>query len=294
MGQNHHHHHHHPHEMRLRKLIWVTLLNLSITIVQIIGGVLSNSLSLISDAIHNLGDSSALFIAFIAGKRSLKKPNDRMTFGYKRIEIIAALFNAIILIGICLFLFFEAYKRFLNPEPINAKQMFIVAIFGLLANLISVVILHRDKKTNLNIKAAYLHLIGDTLSSVAVIIGGLAIWIYDIYWLDPVITVLVAAYIIKHTWNIVTETVEILMQANLTGVSAREIKSEIEKNELVSKFYHIHLWKLDDNQTHIEACVSINKNIDMIEMMKLRKEIETILKDKFHLKHILLQIEYLV
>ena len=139
-NHSHGHHHHHSNDLSGRKLLYVTILNLSITIVQIIGGLLSNSLSLLSDAVHNLGDSSAIFIAFIAGRISRRKSNAHKTFGYKRVEILAALFNVVTLIAISIFLFFEAYHRFLQPEPIKGKLMMIVAAFGLLANLISVLV----------------------------------------------------------------------------------------------------------------------------------------------------------
>lgn len=178
---NHNHHHHHTNDLRGKKLLWVAVLNFSISLVQILGSLISNSLSLLSDALHNLGDSSAIFIAFLAGKRSKKIPDEQHTFGYQRIEILAALFNAVVLISICIFLFFEAYERYMDPQPIKGKIMFIVATFGLMANLISVLVLNKDKDHNLNVKAAYLHLMGDTLSSVAVIIGAIAIWLYDVF-----------------------------------------------------------------------------------------------------------------
>ncbi len=123
--QTHHHHHHHNHAENLRgkKLLWVTLLNFSISLVQVAGGIISNSLSLISDAIHNLGDTSAIFIAFLAGKHAAKKPDAQKTFGYKRAEILAALFNGVVLIAICIFLFMEAYKRFMDSQPIKGGIM---------------------------------------------------------------------------------------------------------------------------------------------------------------------------
>lgn len=158
INSHEHGHHHHTNDLQGKRLLYTTLLNLSITIVQIVGGVISNSLSLLSDALHNLGDSSAIFIAFLAGKRSKKLPDEKNTFGYKRIEILAALFNAVVLIAICLFLFFEAYKRFVHPEEIKGKLMLFIAIFGLLANLASVLILQKDKSHNLNVRAAYMHL----------------------------------------------------------------------------------------------------------------------------------------
>jgi cobalt-zinc-cadmium efflux system protein len=287
-----HHHHYHAHNLHGRKLLWVTFLNLSITLVQVVGGIFSNSLSLLSDALHNLGDSSAIFIAFVAGKISRKKPDIHKTFGYKRVEILAALFNAIVLIAICIFLFYEAYERFINPKPVKGMLMFVVAIFGLLANLISVIILNKDKASNLNIKAAYMHLLGDTLSSVAVIAGGIAIWIYDIYWIDPVITVLVGIYIIWHTWGIVKETVDILMQAVPKDINLHEIKAQVEAIDGIADIHHIHVWKLNDTQTHLEAHINLKNNVSMSEMMKLKIKAEHLLSEKFGIKHITLQPGY--
>lgn len=125
----HRHNHTHAENVRGKKLLWVTLLNFSISLVQVAGGIISNSLSLISDAIHNLGDTSAIFIAFLAGKHADKKPDARKTFGYKRTEILAALFNAVVLIAICIFLFVEAYERFRNPQAIKGGIMLSVAVF---------------------------------------------------------------------------------------------------------------------------------------------------------------------
>ncbi len=292
MTHENHHHHNHAEDFQGKKLLWVTLLNFTITIVQIIGGLISNSLSLLSDALHNLGDSSALFIAFIAGKRSKKKPDERKTFGYKRIEILAALFNAVVLISISIFLFFEAYKRMLEPEPIKGKIMFIVATFGLLANLISVLVLNKDKNHSLNIKAAYLHLIGDTLSSVAVILGGIAIWLYGIFWIDPIITIFVGIYIIYHTWGIVKQTIDILMQSTPANININDIKQQVEKNVEIENIHHVHVWMLDDKQTHIEAHVNVKNNIDMEKMMLVKKDVEHILKHHFKIQHITLQMEY--
>ena len=294
-SQRHPHGHgHHSHEKNLRgkKLLWVSLLNLSITVVQVIGGLISNSLSLLSDALHNLGDSSAIFIAFIAGKISNKKPDEKKTFGYKRVEILAALFNAIVLIAICVFLLYEAYQRFTNPEPIKGRLMFIVATFGLLANLVSVIILRKDKSHNLNVKAAYMHLLGDTLSSVAVIAGGIAIWFFKLYWLDPLITVFVSVYIIWHTWGIVKETVDILMQSTPHDINLEEIKIQVEAIDEITDIHHLHVWKLDDTHTHLEAHINLKNNVRMTEMMAVKKKTELLLSEKFGIEHITLQTGY--
>lgn len=288
-----HNAHVHGHgELQGKNLLWVTLLNLSITVVQIIGGIISNSLSLLSDALHNLGDSSAIFIAFVAGKISRRKPDEKNTFGYGRAEILAALFNSVVLIAICVFLFYEAYKRFLSPEIIKGKLMFFVAVFGLLANLISVFLLHKDKSNNLNVKAAYMHLLGDTFSSLAVIAGGAAVWLWGIYWIDPLVTLFVGLYIIWHTWTIVKETLYILMQSTPRGINLEEIKKEVEKIDGIENIHHVHVWNLNDSRIHFEAHVNLRDNINMKQMMVVRGKAEQLLHEKFGIQHVTLEMGY--
>lgn len=293
-GHVHHHHHHHNTQeySNPKRLLWATLLNFSITLVQIVGGILSNSLSLMSDAIHNLGDSAAIFIAYIAGKISKREPDIQKTFGYKRVEILAALFNAVVLVVICLLLFAEAYDRFINPEPIKGMLMFTVASFGLLANLVSVIILHKDKSHNLNIRAAYLHLIGDTLSSIIVIGGGIAIYFYQIYWIDPIITVGVGLFIIFHTWGIIKQTVDILMQGSPSEIDLYAIKAEVENIEGINNIHHVHVWKLSDNDIHFEAHINVSSNMNMSEAVALKNKVKHILEEHFNINHITLETGY--
>ena len=159
------------HQLNTKNLRISVWLNLIIALAEVVGGLLANSLSLLSDALHNLGDGLALLFAYVANKVGKRDATRRKTFGYKRIEILSAFINSMVLIAISVYLFVEAIRRFLNPAEVDGTIMLIVAIIGLLANVISVIILHKDSAHNLNVKAAYLHLIGDTLSSVAVIGG---------------------------------------------------------------------------------------------------------------------------
>ena len=178
----HKHHSDHPHkDVSSNKLLIATILNVLIAVAEVIGGLISNSLSLISDALHNISDATAVFIAWIAHRISKKPSNQKRTFGYKRIEILAALFNAAVLAGISIYLFYEAVLRLVDPQPVKGLIMLIVATIGLFANLAAVILLHRDAKKNINFKAAYLHLMGDTLSSVAVILGGILIYFFEIF-----------------------------------------------------------------------------------------------------------------
>lgn len=288
----HHHHHHYGDNIQGKKLLIVILLNFIITVVEIIGGILSNSLSLISDAIHNLGDTMGLVLAYIANKISKRQADMKYTFGYKRAEILAAFINAIILIIICLFLFKEAYERYMNPAPIKGLLMFGVAIIGLIANWISVLLLQKDKNKNINIRAAYLHLMGDTLSSIAVIIGGIAIWIFNISWIDPLITILISIYIIYHTWNILQQSIDILMQGVPKNININSIIIAMQQIPYISNVHHLHIWQLNENQIHLEAHINIKENIDMKQMMLVREQTIKLLKEEFAINHVTLQMGY--
>jgi cobalt-zinc-cadmium efflux system protein len=209
--------HPHPHNHRQdlsgnahsgKNLLISILLNLTVSIAEVIGGLISNSLALISDALHNLGDTFALFIAYIAALISRKTLSPKKTFGYKRIEILAALFNAVILVVIIVFLFIESFKRLANPESIKGLIMLIVAVIGFSANLISVILLKKHSGKNINIRAAYLHLLGDTVSSVMVILSGILIYFFNLFWIDPLVTILLGLYLLKETYMILKEAVD--------------------------------------------------------------------------------------
>lgn len=273
------------------KLLFVTVLNFSITLVQIVGGLLSNSLSLLSDALHNLGDAMALFIAFVANKLSSKSASLNKTFGYKRIEVLAALLNSLVLIVISFYLFVEAYNRFVNPEPIKGVMMLVVACFGLLANFISVVVMHNFRDTNLNIRAAYLHLIGDTISSIAVIFGGVFIWLYDIFWIDPVVTFLLGIYICYEAYKVVQETIQILMHFTPKEVDLIRIKEFIESHDFVDNIHHVHCWKLTDVRVQFEAHIELSSKCSFKRTTNFTHVIEKYLLDNFGITHVTIQYE---
>ena len=279
-------------ESSSKKLIFTIILNFFITAVQIIGGLISGSLALLSDALHNFGDGMAIVVAYITNRISRKRSNIRKTFGYQRVEIIADLFNSTLLIGICIFLFVEAYQRFNNPQPIKAGLMMIIAGAGLLANFIAVILLHGHKSANLNIKAAYLHLLGDTISSVAVILGGVFIYYFKIYWLDPLITVLLGVYIIWHAYGIVKETFDILIMSAPKNFELRKIKRMIEKIPEINNIHHVHAWQLTDQKIHFECHLDLNEDLPVSRTDQIRKYIEKKLKEKFGILHVTLQFEY--
>lgn len=280
------------HSLSGKKLLWAALLNFIITAAEIIGGLMSNSLALLSDALHNFSDGVAVFIAYVANKVSRRSASEKKTFGFKRIEILAALFNAVVLVAISFYLFYEAYKRFRNPEEIKAGLMMIVAVIGLLANIAAMVLLRKDSHHNLNVKAAYLHLLGDTLSSVAVIVGGILIYFFNIFWIDPLVTVVIGVYILKETFQILKETIDILMQSTPSELNLQAIKTEIEHVEHVANIHHVHAWKINEKEIHFDAHIDIKEDLPLLKLENLRMDIESILKNSFNVAHVTIQFEY--
>jgi cobalt-zinc-cadmium efflux system protein len=287
-----HGHHHSSSGISEKNLLAAVVLNFTISIAEIIGGILSNSLALLSDAIHNLGDGLAVLLAYIAHRVSKRESNQRKTFGYKRIEILAAFVNSIVLAAICIFLIWEAIERFQNPAPIKGLIMFSVAGVGLLANLIAVVLLKADSRKNINIRAAYLHLLGDTLSSVVVIIGGILIWQFEIYWIDPLITVLISLYILKETYLLLKDSFNILMQSSPKELNLDDIKIEVEKLEGVKNIHHVHAWSLNDLHVHFEGHIDLYEDMPVSKTDALKGRIRSLLHHKFNIDHTTLEVEF--
>ena len=283
-------HHHQP--VNEKNLLITTFLNLVITVVEIAGGLLSGSLALLSDALHNLSDTFATFIAYLATLIGKRQATQKKTFGYKRMEILAALFNAVILIVMSVFLLKEAYGRWNDPRPINSLVMLVVAMIGLLANLYAVIILKKDAHKSLNVRAAYIHLIGDSLSSVVVIIGGVLIQIFKVYWIDPLITLLISIYIIREGFVILKESVNILMQSAPDQLDLSRVKRRVEQIPKVNNIHHIHAWMLTDNEIHMEAHVELKSDLRLSEVKNTHGEIEQMLMKDFHINHVTLQFEY--
>lgn len=294
MGHSHDysHGHHHHHQASGKKMFWTVMLNIIITTAEFVGGIMSNSLALISDAFHNLSDVLAIIIAWIANKVSHRESNEQNTFGYQRIEILAALLNALMLIAICTYLIYEAIDRFQNPQEVNSLLMLSIAAIGLVANILSMVLLKGDSHNNMNIKAAYLHMLGDALSSVAVIGVGILIYFFQWHWLDPVVTILISVYIMYHTYSILKDSLAILMQRTPKGFDINNIKIEIEKEHNIDNIHHIHIWNLNDREVHFEAHIDVNEDITISKSDIIRSAIEKQLKDDFKINHVTLQMEH--
>ena len=271
------------------KIFWVTLLNATITIAEIVGGILSGSLALLSDAVHNLSDTLAIALAYFANKIARKPKDAKKSFGYKRAEILAAFINSSVLLVISIVLIFEAFKRLNAPQSINGTLMITVAFIGLVANFVSVFLLKNDSKQNLNIKASYLHLLSDTVSSVGVLIGGVAIKLWGAIWIDPLITVLISLYFSRETWHVIRRTLDILMQSS-ADLDYEAIKREIEKIDKVNNIHHVHAWLINEKTINFEAHIDM-EDMRLSEVKNVYNKIEQYLRDDHGISHVTLQAE---
>jgi cobalt-zinc-cadmium efflux system protein len=281
----------HNHDIKRKNLLFTILLNLVITIAETTGGLLSGSLALLSDALHNFSDVIAIILSYFANIVSKKDKTLKQTFGYKRTEILVALLNASVIVVVSLFLFKEAYLRFMNPSQINSMLMLSVAVIGLAANAASVFLLKEDSHNNINVKSAYLHLFSDTLSSVIVILGGIAIYFFRIFWIDHVLTVIIGLYVIKEGYSIIKEAIDILMQSTPEDIDLNKIKEDIERIEHVQNLHHVHVWRLNDKEIHFEGHIDLNENLNLKEIEVIQSQIRKLLFTHFGISHTTIQAE---
>ena len=286
--------HEHSHKVLSGRNLFISIfLNILITLAQIIGGIISGSLALISDAIHNLSDVISLIISYVANLLTNKKKQTlEKTFGYKRAEIIAAFVNAAALIVIAVFLAFEAIRRFQEPQVIDSNLVIILALIGILFNGLSVLLLKKDATHNLNMKSAYLHLLSDMLTSVAVLIGGFLMKYFQIYWVDAVLTIIISVYLLVMSWNIFVDSLKILMLFSPSHINVNAIIAELMKNEAVRNIHHVHIWPLNDHDCHFEAHVEFKDDIRLSQFDRICVELETVLIEKFNIHHCYFQPEY--
>ena len=288
----HDHHHHHHHEVTDKNLSVSIVLNAAITIAQIIGGFVSGSLALISDALHNFSDVLSLVLSLIAHRLAKRKATELNTFGYKRAEILVAFINAATLIIVAVFLVFEAVERFSNPTPINSKLVIGLSILGIVFNGFSALLIKKDSDHNINMKSAYIHLFTDMLASVAVLVGGILMYYFQWFWVDSLLTFLIALYLIYMSFDILKTSVKMLMLFTPQHLEIDKIVETVHQKTGIHQLYHIHLWHLNDNELHFEAHLDCKENITITEFNKLVDAIEEVLFHEFQINHCTIQPEF--
>ena len=292
MGHSHQHHSHTHKNTKDRNLLISILLNILITTAQIIGGVISGSLALLSDALHNFSDVLSLVVSYVASKLSKQKASVHRTFGYKRAEILAAFINASTLVIVAVLLIIEAVERFQHPQKIESGLVIWLSLIAIIANGLSVLILKKDSENNINIKSAYLHLFTDMLASVAVLIGGLLMKYYQLYWVDSVLTLMIAIYLIWVGYELLKTSTKILMLFTPEHINIEDVVNLVNTLPKVNKLHHIHIWGLNDDEFHLEAHLDFSEDISLTEFDDILHEIETLLYDKFKINHVTIQPEF--
>ncbi len=281
---SHTHHHHNQ-----GKILLVFLLNAAITLAEFIGGMLSNSLALLSDAVHNLQDTLAIGISYGTRVLSRKPANNRFTFGYHRAEILSAFINMSILIIIAFFLVKEAWERLHNPEIPVLSIMLPVAIIGLAGNALSILFLQKEKDHSLNIHSAFLHLFYDTLSSVAVIIAAIGAWLWKWSWIDPAVTLIIAVLMVFSSLKVLKSTIRILLNGTPEDLHLEHIVSKLEEIDEIINIHHVHIWNISESNRAFSCEALINDRL-LSMTSQIREKMLSVLK-AYHINHLTVQFE---
>ncbi|GAV12600.1 cation diffusion facilitator family transporter [Paenibacillus sp. chi10] len=291
----HHDYHHLNHvkeQVTSKRTLWITLaLTLFFTIVEIVGGLLSNSLALLSDSAHMISDVIALGLSMTAIYMATREPNQRYTFGYLRFEIIASFLNGLALIVIAIGIVVEGVKRMVHPQDVDLRLMLIIATIGLIVNIVLTLVLSHSTKEedNLNVKSALWHFIGDLLSSVGVIISAILIYFTGLYVLDPLISMVIGAIICIGGAKIIRESILILMEAVPDKYDLEEIRAEMNQVEGVEDVHELHLWAVSTDHYSLTAHVFIREDIQPFCVILA---INHMLKAKYGIEHTTIQIEH--
>jgi cobalt-zinc-cadmium efflux system protein len=294
MGHGHQHHgHSHAHPRTTGKNLLISIfLNSIITASQVVGGLLSGSLALLSDALHNFSDVLSLIVSYLANFLSKRKASVNKTFGYKRAEIIAAFVNAATLIVVAVILIKEAIERFIAPQEVTSSLVIWLSLLGILANGFSVLLLKKDSKNNMNMKSAYLHLLTDMLASVAVLVGGLLMKFFQLYWVDPALTLAIAIYLIFLGYDLLRDSTRVLMLFTPNSIQLQKIVGEISKMEPIKNVHHVHIWQLNEDEVHLEAHIDFKENLRLSDFDAILEDIEEKLYHDFGINHVNIQPEF--
>ena len=294
-AHDHEHEHEYEHDARQslggrRDLLIALSITVLMMVAEVIGGLLSNSLALLSDAGHMLTDNLALLLSFFAMKFATMPATERKTFGFFRLEILAALVNGIVLVLISLYIMYHAYIRMVNPQPVQGKLMLIIAVIGLIANVIGALVLFKHSHANLNIRGAYLHIVGDALSSIGVVIGGVIILYTGWYLIDPILSFLISLVIIYGAWALVKESVNVLLESVPSHINIESVAAEIATVRGVREAYHIHVWTISSGVYALSAHVLIDDQ-PVSGSRDIINEIRALLSKKFNVLHSTIQLE---
>lgn len=286
------HYHHGPVKLTSINSAFVIgiILNLSFVIIEVFVGLYVHSLSLLSDAGHNLADVGALALSLLAFRLLKVKPNENYTYGYRKTSVIVALFNAMVLLVSIGAITYEAIHRFLNPEPIPGTIIAIVAGIGIVINALSALLFFRSKDDDINIKSAYLHLLSDAIVSVGLVIGGIIIFYTKWYWIDSVLSIIVAIVIMLSTWRLLKDSLRLSLDGVPSSIQIDDIKLNALKIEGLKDLHHIHVWALSTTENALTAHIVLAQKTTIEEESKIKHKLKHLLEHK-NIHHVTLETE---
>lgn len=271
-------------------MAFALLIIVIIFFAELLGGFLSNSLALISDAGHMLTDAGALLIALLATVFALRPATKERTYGFYRLEILSALWNGSALVVIAAYVFYQAYQRFLTPVPVKTDLMLVVATIGLISNIGAAVILAGKAQESLNIRAAFLHVLSDLASSIGVIIGGVIILFTRWYYIDPILSVLIGLLILRGAWSLIYDSVNVLLEAVPKGIDLGEVSESIQKVKGIKDLHDLHIWALGSGINAVSAHLVID-DAEADRAAEVLREVNAALKEKYNISHSTFQTE---
>lgn len=280
------HAHHHDHDTGNIKVAF--FLNLSFTIIEIVGGLLTGSLAILSDALHDLGDSLSIGLSWYFQKLSKKERNNQYSYGYRRFSVLGALINAVILLVGSVYIMIEAIPRIADPQLVDEQWMLVLAIFGVVVNGAAVLRLRKGK--SLNEKVISLHLLEDVLGWVAVLIGSIMIMWFDWYWIDPLLSVLIGLFIFYNVIRDLRSVVDIILQSTPSGIDVNEVEEELLAMSFIKEMHDCHIWSMDGEYHVFSAHLVLNDDYDLSQLSEIKASIKQKLKD-LKIEHSTLEFE---
>ncbi|CAM4345491.1 cation diffusion facilitator family transporter [Paenibacillus tarimensis] len=292
-GHHHGHHGHHHHvdlEGNKKGLIIALAITFGIMLLEFFGGLFTGSLALLSDSGHMLSDSSSLVLSLIAVWIAAKPASPKKTYGYQRFEIVAALFNGISLFIIAGFIVWEAIERFANPPAVSSGSMMVIALIGLLANLLSAYFLmsRGDVKNNINLRSAYLHILGDALGSIGAIGAGLVMWLFGWYIADPVISMAVSLLILRGAWSVFVNALHILMEGTPEAIDQQSVRAALEQIDGVLNVHDLHIWTITSGMDSLSCHLLVDDNRDS---QRILQQAIRLIGERFGIHHTTIQVE---
>ena len=272
------------------RVAWAVAVNMLLTVAQVVGGILSGSLALIADALHNFSDAIALIVAFFARKIARRPATDTMSFGYGRAEVVAALINYTTLIMLSVYLIYEGIMRFMEPQPIDGWMVVWIAAIALIVDIATAMLTYSMSRESMNIRAAFLHNVADALGSVAVIVAGTLVILYEWTWVDPVVTLMIAGYILWHVKGEIGGVIRVLMLGSPPQIDAAAVAHAIEAVPDVQGVHHLHLWAMQEHEAAVAAHLVIAPGA-WGQADRIKSEVKTLLDTGFGIHHSMLEME---